>query len=127
MTVKGIFTKKVVTWLSIIGGGIVVITAIFQLDERWNEESCISAYAQDVKANGEKIEELTVAASKISKRLDQKILEDQSNNLQNRMWKLEDRYGQPAQMTPEQREIYRNLQLDKKKVDDRIKALKNSS
>jgi len=117
MAVREIFTKKVNTYLAIIGGLIVIVTAMFQLDSRWCQEQAIASQAKE-------IEEQAMLIAGVNKRLEVKILEDQSVNLQNRMWKMEDRYGKEPQMQPEQKEEYRNIIIDKKKVDDKIKQLR---
>jgi len=117
MAVKDLFTKKVNTYLAIIGGLIVIVTAMFQLDARWCQEQAIASQAKE-------IEEQALIIAGVNKRLEIKIVEDQAVNLQNRMWKMEDRYGPEPQMQQPQKNEYRQLKLDKEKLDKKLDKLR---
>jgi hypothetical protein len=57
----------------------------------------------------------------IDKRLELKILKDRANALQERMWKIEDRYGMEVSDMPEdKRDQYRKL---KKEYDEIMKKI----
>jgi hypothetical protein len=59
-------------------------------------------------------------------RLEQKIINDQGNYIQQRMWALEDRNGGPNCATwrnARDREEYRRLLLELKKIQERRKQL----
>jgi hypothetical protein len=62
---------------------------------------------------------------KLEMRLDQKILEDRSKQLQERMWKLEDR----AMVKKSKSDVdeYRNIQVEKSKIDFQIKAISDQA
>ena len=73
----------------------------------------------------EQIDEVQSFAELVDKRLELKILKDRADALQNRMWKLEDRYGMDISKMPEGvREQYREL---KKEYDENMDKLKNDS
>lgn len=59
----------------------------------------------------------------ISKRLDIKIGEDRSNRIQERIWKLEDRYKTPDKAPQHDREEWRKLEQEKKSIDQSIQIL----
>ena len=60
----------------------------------------------------------------VEMRLDQKIEGDQLSRLQERMWKLEDRYGPRAQKGPDTaREEYRRLQDEKDFLERRVNSM----
>ena len=57
----------------------------------------------------------------IDKRLELKILKDRANALQERMWKIEDRYGmEVSDMPDDKRDQYRKL---KKEYDEIMKKI----
>jgi hypothetical protein len=59
------------------------------------------------------VEEVSVYICRIEKRLDEKIQTDRANSLQERMWRLEDRY------TPDkarQKDEYRRLQQEREDI-----------
>jgi hypothetical protein len=89
--------------------GCVVLAAlvgtIFTLDDRW-------AKAAEVK--------------RVELRLDQKILNDRIDRLQERIWKLEDRYGGPAKIRdPAVLEEYRKLNRDKNEAEGQLNLPKS--
>ena len=88
----------VVVTLSTISGMVVAI------DSRW-------AKAGEVK--------------QISQRLDQKIYSDRVDRIQERMWRLEDRFGSVCEKMPiESREEYRKLRDEKAHLDEYLKNTK---
>lgn len=56
----------------------------------------------------------------VAERLDQKISEDRSNNLQQRIWKIEDKYGNEKKMPKEIKDEYRQLKNEKESIDRRL-------
>lgn len=57
----------------------------------------------------------------IEQRLDEKIVQDRADNLQERIWKLEDRFGSEKNMKQEVKEVYRQLKEDLKKLEQKLK------
>jgi hypothetical protein len=92
--------KKISVILGIVVALLTAGGAWFTLDNRW-------AKAEDMKNIDTKL-------NKISKRLDQKILEDNFSNIQARIWSLEDRY-RDKEMPQAVKEELRQL-LEKKRV-----------
>jgi hypothetical protein len=93
--------------LSILLGVVFVLSTLtgglFTLDQRW--------------AKADSVQQLSI-------RLEQKILEDRQFALQERIWRLEDRYranpaGTPAEVRMEIRSLNHDLQL----VDKKLKKL----
>jgi hypothetical protein len=73
-------------------------------------------------AKSEEIAIIKDYVQQVDKRLELKILKDRANALQERMWKIEDRYGMEiAKMPEEVREQYREL---KKEYDDIMEKIK---
>lgn len=61
-------------------------------------------------------------------RLDQKILSDRQAQLQNQIWKIEDRYGtNVATMSQEVRYKYRRLLFDLKRVEKKLQKLRGGN
>ena len=60
---------------------------------------------------------------KVIERLDIKILNDRADNLQQRIWKLEDRYGVEKKMPYEVKEEFRKLKQEKGKLDKELERL----
>lgn len=63
----------------------------------------------------------------ISQRLDQKILQDRLHNVQDRIWRLEDRYQTIENMPDLVREEYRKLLLEKEQILNELQNMKLSS
>jgi hypothetical protein len=77
--------------------------AFYGLDQRW--------------AKAASVEQLSV-------RLEQKIIQDQMFAIQERIWKLEDRYKRPGMVCPPEIENeIRNLRQDLKMLELRLKRL----
>ena len=75
-----------------------IVALIFQIDSRWVKPE--RAEAQDKRI------------TTIEIRLNQKILQDRANYLQERMWRLEDRYGTIDKMPLEIRQEYRANKIE---------------
>jgi peptidoglycan hydrolase CwlO-like protein len=52
----------------------------------------------------------------LAERLDQKILQDRLYNIQERIWKLQDRYETIEKMPTSVKEEYRNLEMEKEQL-----------
>lgn len=62
----------------------------------------------------------------IGRRLDQKIFEDRSARIQERIWKIEDRYQSAPKLPPEAKQEIRVLTEEKKNIDQQIQNTINS-
>ncbi len=82
--------------------GSIAFGAYFYIDDRY-------AKAGDVKL--------------IERRLDQKIKADRFEKVQERIWKLEDRY-EKRPMPESVKEEYRSLKSEKEALDNNIKIMK---
>ncbi len=67
------------------------------------------AKAEDVKA--------------VADRLDYKIVSDQVQYKQQRIWSIQDRYPEAIQMPPAVKEEYRQIQEDKKVLEKKLEVL----
>ena len=89
--------------ISVVLGLVIAISTIvgivFNLDSRW-------AKAAEVK--------------KIEYRLEQKIQQDRVESLQERLWKLEDRYVDITKMPQEVKDEYRRLKSQKEELEKYI-------
>lgn len=85
-------TLAVVISIGTIVGGLVAIDAHY--------------------AKSSELDEISTYICKIETRLDRKIKQDRANALQERMWKLEDRYGNDAKNLDE----YRRLKLERDSI-----------
>tara|TARA_R100001244_G_scaffold82073_1_gene63849 strand:+ start:12 stop:338 length:327 start_codon:yes stop_codon:yes gene_type:complete len=104
--------NKVNTWIAVAVGMATLLGGVlgtaFTIDSRYAKTGEIA----DIKDY----------VQKIDKRLEIKILKDRADALQERMWKIEDRYGMElAEMSEEVRLQYREL---KKEYDDIMDKLK---
>ena len=104
--------NRISTWLAVVVGIITLLGGAlgtaFTIDSRY--------------AKTEEITSIKDYVQQVDKRLELKILKDRANALQERMWKIEDRYGMEiAKMTEEVREQYREL---KKEYDDIMEKIK---
>ena len=59
----------------------------------------------------------------VEQRLDQKIIQDRADNLQQRIWKFEDRFGSESKMKQEIKDEYRQLKEDLQKLEQKLKVL----
>jgi len=93
--------KIVSTVLGIIVGISSIITIVIKVDTRW-------AKASDLE--------------KVEFRLEQKIQQDRVDALQERMWKLNDRYN-TEEMPQEVKEEYREIKKEKVKLENYIEKV----
>jgi hypothetical protein len=64
-------------------------------------------------AKSSEIEEVSTYICRIEKRLDEKIQTDRANSLQERLWRLEDRYSPDKAKTTDE---YRRLKLEREEI-----------
>lgn len=92
--------------ISVIAGLLVVLagtfSGAFSLDGR---------YAKSVELQ------------QTNKRLDIKIQEDRAVRIQERIWRLEDRYSTLDKASPADKEEWRKLEAEKKSIDSNIQEL----
>ena len=101
------------TWVALLIGMTTLVGAMFALDSRY--------------AKTEEISTIKDYVQQIDKRLDIKILKDRANALQERMWKIEDRYGmEVAEMSEEVRDQYRELKKEYDEIMQKIKKDKSN-
>jgi len=94
--------NKISTWIALLIGLTTLVGTMFALDNRY--------------AKTEDISDIESYVEQIDQRLELKILKDRANAVQERMWKIEDRYGmEVAKMSEEVRDQYREL---KKEYDE---------
>ena len=91
--------------ISVISGVLISLSiltgTLFKLDSRW-------AKAGDV-------EQLAI-------RLEQKIQSDRADNIQERLWKLEDKFGYDvSKMPPTIRDQYRILQQERQEINRKLR------
>jgi chromosome segregation ATPase len=84
-----------------------------------------TAFTVDARyAKIEDIQEILVHVDQVDNRLEIKIKKDRCNSLQERMWKLEDRYGSEVDKMPQAiREQYRELKKEYDELQMEIKEL----
>ena len=96
------------TLIAVVVGFCTMMGTAFTIDSRYakvGEMSEVNEYVQQV-----------------DKRLELKILRDRADAIQERMWKIEDRYGMDiAKMPDDRRDQYRKL---KKEYDDIMEKIK---
>jgi len=96
------------TLIAVVVGFCTMMGTAFTIDSRY-------AKVGDILEINEYVEQ-------VDKRLELKILKDRADAIQERMWKIEDRYGMEiAKMPEEVREQYREL---KKEYDDIMEKIK---
>jgi len=93
-------TKRIATIISIVIGLCTLVGLGYKYDQRL-------AKAEDVNTS----------IQKLSIRLEQKIQEDRLGNIQERLWRVEDRYGTDCSKMPvDACDTYRRLGEEKKKI-----------
>jgi len=93
--------KKISVILGLIISLTVIVGAAAKLDGRWAKTDQLVMVAQ---------------------RLDQKIIQDRINAIQERLWRLEDKYGNIiADMASAIRDQYRRLLKEMKDLEKRLK------
>lgn len=93
--------KKLKLIIGILVGLLALAGGLASFDARWAKASYVEQLAL---------------------RLDQKIIEDRLDSVQERMWKLEDRYGiHKDQWPPEIRDEYRKLEREAERLKIKLK------
>jgi hypothetical protein len=88
---------KLYKWLILIS---IIITGFLALEARYASSGFVN---------------------EINQRLDQKIVDDRMDNLQGRMWKLEDRYGIGCAECPtEVLNAYRDMKIEYDRLDEGV-------
>jgi len=96
---RGLTIGKLSSILGCIIAVATIVGLLWSLDQRW-------AKSAEVK--------------QLELRLDQKIMSDRVGQIQERMWKLEDRYKSVDKMPEEVKYEYRALQVEKELLGKRL-------
>ena len=105
--------NKISTWIGLLIGLTTLVGAMFALDNRY--------------AKTEDISDIESYVEQVDKRLEIKILKDRANAVQERMWKIEERYGmEVAEMSAEVRDQYRELKKEYDEIMEKIKKDKSN-
>jgi len=100
--------NKISALIALLIGLTTIVGAMFALDNRYAKTEDISYIESYVE--------------QVDKRLEVKILKDRANAVQERMWKIEDRYGmEVAEMSAEVRDQYRELKKEYDEIMQKIK------
>ena len=95
------------TLIAVVVGFCTMMGTAFTIDSRYakvGEMSEVNEYVQQV-----------------DKRLELKILKDRADAIQERMWKIEDRYGMDiAEMPEDKRDQYRKLKKEYDEIMEKI-------
>ena len=95
------------TLIAVVVGFCTMMGTAFTIDSRYakvGEMSEVNEYVQQV-----------------DKRLELKILKDRADAIQERMWKIEDRYGmEVAKMPEDKRDQYRKLKKEYDEIMEKI-------
>ena len=101
--------NKMNTLIAVVVGFCTMMGTAFTIDSRYakvDEMSEVNEYVQQV-----------------DKRLELKILKDRADAIQERMWKIEDRYGDEVSKMPEdKRDQYRKLKKEYDEIMEKIKT-----
>ena len=104
--------KKVSSWIAVSIGVSTLLGTAFTVDSRY-------AKAEDISTIKDYIQQ-------VDRRLEIKILKDRANAIQERMWKIEDRYGMDIAKMPETiRDQYRKLKKEYDEINEKIKKDNN--
>lgn len=103
--------KKVATIVGLIIGLCTIIGTVYKLDIRWHQATALAKVEQQVAG--------------VNARLEIKICNDKLNNIQERMWKLKDRYGEDLDEFPQDaKDEYRRLEKEKEELEKKIKEIR---
>lgn len=116
MTLLNRMKKKITEGITVIISIASVISIIFG----------VYFYNEARYASAKDLKEAKEYSQKIEKRLDQKILNDNVNEIQKRIWLLEDKY-EKKQMPDTVKEEYRELKEKKEQLKEELKNLKKSA
>ena len=105
--------NKISTWIALLIGLTTLVGTMFALDNRY--------------AKTEDLSDIESYVEQVDQRLELKILKDRANAVQERMWKIEDRYGmEVAKMSEEVRGQYRELKKEYDEIMQKIKKDKSN-
>ena len=94
--------------ISLIVGACTMVGTAFTIDSRYAKTSDMADVNEYVQ--------------QVDKRLEVKILKDRANALQERMWKIEDRYGDDVSKMPEdKRDQYRKVKKEYDEIMEKIR------
>ena len=104
--------NKMNTLIAVVVGFSTMMGTAFTIDSRY-------AKVGDILEINEYVEQ-------VDKRLELKILKDRADAIQERMWKIEDRYGMNiAKMPDDRRDQYRKLKKEYDEIMEKIKRDKD--
>ena len=104
--------NKMNTLIAVVVGFSTMMGTAFTIDSRY-------AKVGDILEINEYVEQ-------VDKRLELKILKDRADAIQERMWKIEDRYGMNiAEMPKDRRDQYRKLKKEYDEIMGKIKRDKD--
>ena len=102
------FMEKGNILISLIVGACTMVGTAFTIDSRYAKTSDMA--------------DVTEYVQQVDKRLEVKILKDRANALQERMWKIEDRYGDDVSKMPEdKRDQYRKVKKEYDEIMEKIR------
>ena len=105
---KRLIMEKGNILIGLIVGACTMVGTAFTIDNR---------YAKAID-----MDEVNEYVQQVDKRLEIKILKDRANAIQERMWKIEDRYGMDVtDMTKDKRDQYRKLKKEYDEIMEKIK------
>ena len=109
--------KKLSVIIGMVISIITIIGALFLLDARWTKASTTMALKKDLcNKDLELLNKITYQG----KRIDQYIAQDRYNWLEERSYKLEDRYtNKPMPLSV--KEEYRKIKSEMKRIDKKLK------
>lgn len=110
--------KKATTIISIILGLCTLAGVVIGFDHYFAKAEDL-----DCLAKKEKVTLIAKSLNRAIQRLDQKILQDKCDWMQNRIWKLEDRYLD-KKMPPSVKEEYRKLILNRERLCRDLKPIR---
>jgi hypothetical protein len=94
--------------IGLIVGACTMVGTAFTIDNRYAKTSDMA--------------EVNEYVQQVDKRLEIKILKDRANALQERMWKIEDRYGDDVSKMPkDKRDQYRKIKKEYDEIMEKIK------
>jgi len=96
------------TLIALVVGFCTMMGTAFTIDSRYAKVGDMS--------------EVNEYVQQVDKRLELKILKDRADAIQERMWKIEDRYGMDiAEMPDDKRDQYRKLKKEYDEIMEKIK------
>ena len=109
--------------IAVIASIIILMGTAFSVHFYFENRYALAQQLQDTDRKVDKtIQMMDQKMEKTNQIMDYKFKSLQSENLQERIWKIEDRYGKDPK-DPVIKETLRKLYVDKEKVDRELKAL----